>query len=431
MLQGKYAEYLKSVIKRVYKQYTVERTDGQSTLADVAKLFNIPIDKSRLADYEIRTINFNDKLSLDLVDRKTNTEFKAKYTYNYGLDRLSYINVTAKNSSKEIENIYYIGDTNPVITKITFIDGEYKLTFEKEMPNDARTNYINVNNKFTIQYLANHYDKHEEEVCLLSKTFQKHDDGKYVYDFERTRTDQLIAIKENLDSQSKHAFIESDNVMYGIDFFQSELHNGVRGAFFESTKISHIKEHFPSSIDNYEPSSKFKDKDTASAIILMGYAGRGNYSELEVYKTTESIVGSYYVKNFSTDEHRKISELKNDFQLPNLDEGMITSKEISYLLESLRSRFKDDFIELISDDLLEFAKKIDIRKGVLKEEIEPLSPKLFFDKPIEEVENMVESAKDEYFKLASEQYFAISHQKQEEGKANTLKPNNIKKSSYN
>ena len=97
--------------------------------------------------------------------------------------------------------------------------------------------------------------------------------------------------------------------------------------------------------------------------------------------------------------------------------------KIVYLLENLRSRFGNDFIELISSNLLEFAKKIDIRKGLIEEELEPLSPKLLFDNSIEEIENMVESDKEGYFKLASEQYLAISHQKQEKAQSKVLMPN--------
>ncbi len=44
-------EYLKRAIKRTYKRYTGERTNEKTTLLDVAKFFNIPIDKSRMEDY--------------------------------------------------------------------------------------------------------------------------------------------------------------------------------------------------------------------------------------------------------------------------------------------------------------------------------------------------------------------------------------------
>ena len=420
MSQENYESYLKRKIERVYKQYTGEITDRKSTLVDVAKLFKITIDKSRIADYEIRAINFDNDLSLELVDKKNNTKFKARYAHSISLNKLNYIYVTITNESKEFENIYCIGVNEPIVKSITFIDGEYKLTFEKEKTDYAEDFNANEYTKFAIKYSVD-YDKKGKGTCLLSKKFFKHNDGESVSKFEQTQTNQLIAMKENLSSQNKYAFTESDNVMYGIDFFQSDLHNGVKGVLFESTKHSNIKECLSPIMDNYEPSSKFLDENTISAINLMGYVGHGNYSKLEVYKTTEGIVGSYYIK--TTNEQRKTSESKNDFQLPSLDEGMITSKEIVYLLENLRSRFGNDFIELISSNLLEFAKKIDIRKGLIEEELEPLSPKLLFDNSIEEIENMVESDKEGYFKLASEQYLAISHQKQEKAQSKVLMPN--------
>ena len=46
-------EYLKRVIKRTYKRYIGERTDGKATIVDVLKFFNISIDTTRLEDYDI------------------------------------------------------------------------------------------------------------------------------------------------------------------------------------------------------------------------------------------------------------------------------------------------------------------------------------------------------------------------------------------
>ena len=422
----KQENYLKESIKRFYKQYTEERSEQKPTLADIAKLFNIPIDESRLADYEIKKINFNDHLSIELIDKKTGTEYKAEYIYNYDLNILRYVVVSTTSPIKTSEIVYYIGGTEPIIAKISFINGEYKLTFEKERPNDAGDYCLNINSKFTIRYSAN---KNGQEIPLFSKTFQRHDDGTYVYDFEKTQTNQFLASNENLDSQNNHAFIERDNVMFGVDLFQSALQCDVQGALFESTKISHIKDHFPTSMNLYEPSDLFKDKDTMSAIILMGCTGHNNYFELVVYKTTKGIIGSYRIKTSSNGGHEKIAESKSDFQLPNLDAGMITSREIGYLLENLQARFCNDFIELISGILLEFAKKIDIRKGMIQEELEPLSPRLFFDKSIEEVESMLEKDRDGYFRLAAEQYYNISHQKQNSGQGEVLRRNNTVQSS--
>ncbi len=426
-------EYLKRAIEMAYTQYI--GADGKATIADVAKFFNIPIDKLRLTDYEIESINYNDELSIKLVDKKNHTEFKAKYTYGYRVHKLRYIRVVATNTFKRLENIYYFGDANPIITKMEFTDGEYKLIFERERPNDAGIHYIRPNTQFTIKYVVINY-KDEGEICLLSKTFQKHDDGQLTYDFEQTGTNQHVANYENLCSENRHYYIENDNIMYGVEFFQSALQNNVQGGLFESTKVSHIGEHFPSSMQYHQTSSRLKDKDTLSAIILVWNVGLGNHYELEVYKTNQGMVGNYKVRIFPNEELDeelgKSMYLNNtEFQLQNMDEGMITSREVNYLLGDLRSRFKDASIELISDDLLQFARKIDVRKGIAEEDPDPLSPKLFFDKSFKEIESIIESDKDRYFNLAAEQYSRISHQDRGKGQVKVLKPNNNSQSSEN
>lgn len=424
-------KHLKRAIEMVYKKYT-QKANKKTSLMDLARFFNIPIDESRLEDYEIKSINYNDNITMELIDKRKNTLYDSEYyIFSKNQDDPIYIKVTEINPSNRLVNLYYLGYDKPIRTKLKFTDGGLVLSFEKERPEYAGDFYANANTKFTIRYSEDNYDEKKREDWLLSKIFKKHTDDQAVYNFERIETNHIKALDKKLDFQSKHFYVESDNVMYGIDSYQNELHNMVRGGLFESTKISHITEHFPSSMDLYQPTSKFTDNNTMSAIILNGYAGDGNYSELEVYKTTEGIDVSYNVKTFSMDEPQKISMQKNNFQLQNLDKGMITSQEISYLLENLRSRFGDGFIELISDDLLEFAKKIDIRKGILKEELDLLSPKLFIDKSFEDIEKMIESDKALYFKIALDEYFALSHQKQEKGQVKVLKPNKSSQSSEN
>ena len=62
-------EYFKRAIKRAYKRYTGERDDKTATIADVAKFFNVPIDKERLNDYVIKDIAYDDP-SISIIDTK-------------------------------------------------------------------------------------------------------------------------------------------------------------------------------------------------------------------------------------------------------------------------------------------------------------------------------------------------------------------------
>ena len=72
-------DYLKRKVKRTYKWYTGERTDGTATIADVAKLFKLPIDEENLLDYEIKS--FDSKIpSIEILCKKDNSTYYAEYS---------------------------------------------------------------------------------------------------------------------------------------------------------------------------------------------------------------------------------------------------------------------------------------------------------------------------------------------------------------
>ena len=133
-------EYLKRAIKRTYKRYIGERTDEKATLLDVAKFFNIPIDETRLKDYVVKEIDYKVP-SIEIMDENNNISYIANYTGD--LDLLNFSGPTQFNSivsispTRKEERLYYIGSETPIITKMTFSDGEYELVFERQMSNSV------------------------------------------------------------------------------------------------------------------------------------------------------------------------------------------------------------------------------------------------------------------------------------------------------
>lgn len=113
-------EYLKRAIKRTYKRYTGERTDGKATLLDVAKFFNIPIDKSRMEDYIVEKIDYTTP-SIQIKDEKNDITFTAVYTCNADLLNFSggmqFNSVISTSPIRKEEVLYYIGSETPIITK--------------------------------------------------------------------------------------------------------------------------------------------------------------------------------------------------------------------------------------------------------------------------------------------------------------------------
>lgn len=91
----------------------------------------------------------------------------------------------------------------------------------------------------------------------------------------------------------------------------------------------------------------------------------------------------------------------------------------------LDTEFEDDtFIQFVINELKTFANKMDIQKGLVEEELDPLSPKLLTNKSFEEIYNLVSANKEEYFKLIREQFESATNiiQAKENGQSRILKP---------
>lgn len=167
-------EYLKRAIKRTYKRYTGERTDRKTKLTDVAKFFNIPIDESRLTDYQITKINFKEP-SIEILDMQTDTTFTATYTsdadlLDYGDREVIFNSLISTNPQRKLETLFYIGDEIPIITKVTFSDNDYDLVFEKEMPHSI--GFGNISENFIVRYLKNmNYENQNVQQPLLTRIF--------------------------------------------------------------------------------------------------------------------------------------------------------------------------------------------------------------------------------------------------------------------
>ena len=208
-------EYLKRVIKRTYKRYIGERTDGKATIVDVLKFFNISIDTTRLEDYDIESIDYNIP-SIKVVDKKDNTTVTSKYTEDAKLLNYSgntkFINVIITNPNYRIESLYYTNSTIPIISQLTFIKDDYELTFEKE-----RENYfgfgISADTRFVIRYKKNIKEGRKTgKQSLLTKIYQIKDSNT----FEQDYTYDLQHLINYNDRQDKYCYNEFGTIIYVI-----------------------------------------------------------------------------------------------------------------------------------------------------------------------------------------------------------------------
>ena len=82
----------------------------------------------------------------------------------------------------------------------------------------------------------------------------------------------------------------------------------------------------------------------------------------------------------------------------------ISSPELQKIVDILTKNYEDKFIKIVAEELNTFAKKIDIKEGLIKEELDELSPKLLLNKSFEEICNMIYTNKKGYFEMISNQF---------------------------
>lgn len=405
-------EYIKRSIRRTHKFYTKERTDGTATLFEIASYFNILIDREREDDYKIEKIDY-DCPSIVIVDTKYNTSYEGKFTedadlLNYSGCVTRFISTKVKNKNANIEALYYIGENNPIITKITFIKEKYELIIEKEMPNSIHF-FINDGEKFTVRYNKNILENDNMyNQPLLTKVFRHSFNGQKLGTkaFERVFTYGLSNKIKTNDSQDKYFFYKNNDIIFGINNFkQRDICNYLRGICLENTKDTDVENYFPLNL-RVEDYPFIKDSQTNSAIVFRGGTGEGNHHTMEIYKNNQSIYIKYFweKRTFKPEFRRKIL-VNEEFNLPVFSEGKITSEELKEIMVTIQKRFgKDSFIAIICENIETFRNKMEFRNGRLEEEFDPLSPKLLINTPVEDIYKLISSNKESYFNLIREQF---------------------------
>lgn len=417
-------EYLKREIKRNYKRYIGERTDAPATMLDVAKHFNIPIDENRLEDYSVKNIDYKTP-SIEIIDNKNGISYVS--TYTGAADLLNYygptqfINVVEESNIRKIETLYFIGKKTPIISRMTFKNEDYRLVFEKQ-----NENFIGPFGcegvRMTVRYLTQmQYEGKDVEELLLSRIHHKLKDDELLDHVHNLSPQHYIRKDSRVD---KYVCTNPDKVILGIqDFEINDLINSVRAVCFEDTNVS-IEDYIPSSMYlNEYP--KLQEESSKSAMIFRVATKEHVWHILQIYKSNESINITYKSDQrfYGENDHTDIIA-DEEYTLQNLSSGTITSEEIKEIINSLQTRFGDDIgLKLIFSELDNFATNIDIRKGLIEEELDLLSPKLLIDKSFEEISTLVNENKDNYFGTISGQYETLGEIKQEEKVyVKTLKP---------
>lgn len=268
-------EYLKRKIKRTYKRYIGERTDGTATLTDVAKFFNISIDETRIQDYVIKEIDY-DKLSIELIDTKNDISYVASYTNKADMldcfgSEINFINLISVNPIRKVESLYYIGIDTPIISRMRFFKDDYELIFEKEMANSFKM-FSDNRNQFEVRYLKNvNYESKNVQQLLLRKVYAEHySNEECIGTFERTDTYGLHHYIEYNGTQDNYTYIRNNSIIYGISHLkQKDVCSNLCGICSESMDVK---------VSDYLPTSIYGDKfpvldDSRNKSVMMFMGG--------------------------------------------------------------------------------------------------------------------------------------------------------------
>ena len=434
-------EYLKRVIKRTYKRYIGERTDGKATIVDVLKFFNISIDTTRLEDYDIESIDYNIP-SIKVVDKKDNTTVTSKYTEDAKLLNYSgntkFINVIITNPNYRIESLYYTNSTIPIISQLTFIKDDYELTFEKE-----RENYfgfgISADTRFVIRYKKNIKEGRKTgKQSLLTKIYQIKDSNT----FEQDYTYDLQHLINYNDRQDKYCYNEFGTIIYGINNIEikDKLHQ-FNGVCFEKIN-KEFRRYLPYNINEKDFTKYFNKNVCKSAIMFTGSTDEGIHHFLTISKNKnfnsdnalsddnihlkyEAIKWKSITKEDGIPDQEKVIIAKKELQVAKINDDNISSLEIQSILEQLTAKENEDidniFIQTVINELMNFINKLEIQKGFKEEPIDELSPKEFINKTFEEIYTLVNNDKDKFFDLISNQFHNATNIKLEQGHTKILK----------
>ena len=220
-------------------------------------------------------------------------------------------------------------------------------------------------------------------------------------------------------------FIDSQSISCDFSRKINDKKFILSGICFENTN-SNLNEYFPLSInpDRYQ---LIKEKKNTSAMIFIGFS-KNSYHSIEIYKNDITIHIKYYEEKYCSKSLNNDNTVNKEIDLPLLNTDNISNEEIQIIINELNNQFSNnEFINLISSELINFGKKIDIRKGIIEEESDILNPKLFINQPFDNIAKLVIKNKKEFFELISEQFVNATNidRSNQKGETKILKPKKI------
>jgi len=372
--------YLIRKIKRTYKWYTGERTDGTATILDLANLFKLSIDEEKLEDYEVKSIKFDSPV-IEIVSKSTGYIYYAEYSsssdlLNYHSCELKFIN----------QVIQYSDIMKREVTRSIWWDDIYYDRFYI-MINEHQTLRIN---RFGPNPYSTFSPLFIQTSISLSDTNSRHT-GQIDYSIRSPKSDAYEFEMETRGWAEEYQYKLNNGMIYALE----RDSNGIHAVVFAENVFKGIDKYLPLNF-HIESNVKVENETLTNDQV---------YSVIDLYGLFHTRIHIYKeCKNFKVKYRTRKSwdypEEKFEYLIPVLISCYpIDYTECEYLANEIGKYIKnEEMARLVSKKLQEIKLRLMVSKGLLKKGETVLSIEKYRDLPFDNAIKLFVENKNEILK---------------------------------
>lgn len=379
------------VIFNWYNKYNKEPSQKNDALIELAKIFKIPIDRTRIEDYHIIKCDaFN--LSLEIEDYKGG-EIVTYVSHLKGiLDKESLDCQIEERHSNYSKTAIYDLVKNKCLKKMITIKGQDFLATIEHDDKDSQEFFKNFGKKVSLRLFKINQNQPEE---IYETTFTKLYSKEAVNGMETVNTYNVQPYSRYGNKVDKHCLQSDKGYIYGINCLEK------KGISMTVTGICVENAHGPYQI--YKPpfldmgGHNNTEYDMDSYMIFQG-SNKGVSNFVEIEKKGFDLVIKFYEK---TKEQEKTEPVV--LHLTGTSDSTITIDELDYIEEILSLYFQGNpLVEIVVEELKHF------EAYLLNQREEALNPKDFIECDFNVLEKTIVNQKDEFMRQLKSDFEIVS-----------------------
>ena len=405
-------------------------------LKDIADRFKIPIDRSRINDYEILNISvISTNNYLKIYDKKLKKEYFSEYSYLSNICNIKevfgdikstvapqFINVTIIGKESKCEYIYFIDGDIPIVERLSYIDEccndfydkiqitKYnRIEFEKKYPSltlskiEYNVDYIkgiNCNdfgisetvllNKQYNDFCNEEYNKFKYSLAFYPQIRHKYSDKNICC--ENNRINYYINIPNEIDNENSFCGVCLEDINSNMCNFNTLLTYFNKYSYYDVSLFNDYKE--VKSILLFSQNTDYNEENDFV-----------NENTLEVFKTDEEIVIRYSVVPEKIHAHElKHDNIKtNDIIIPKQIDNCFNESELDNISRMVAIFIFFFFIKRVLYEIYKYKNLLQLKCNNYYFD-DPLSPILFSNIDTNDIEKMISKKPEYYFNIIRHQF---------------------------